>query len=134
MIAGSGAPDDDAMNAGHIVAERQLQGGHGEKLATLGVAVRWTVGVLREDDTIMTGTRVDRVECSTMIETPGPASLTGGPGLRGQRASAMDAEPGAEIADAWYEEIRKRCRKADEGAVELREASEVFARAYRAIG
>lgn len=47
---------------------------------------------------------------------------------------SLDAEPGTEISEAWRDEIRKRCQETDEGAVELREASEVFARAYRAIG
>ncbi len=47
---------------------------------------------------------------------------------------SLDAEPGTEISRTWRDEIRKRCQEIDEGAVELREASEVFARAYSAIG
>ena len=46
---------------------------------------------------------------------------------------SLDAAPGAEISPAWREEIRKRCREVDEGAVELREAADVFAKAYAAL-
>ena len=43
---------------------------------------------------------------------------------------SLDASPGDDISPAWREEIRKRCREMDEGAVELRDAAAVFARAY----
>jgi hypothetical protein len=46
---------------------------------------------------------------------------------------SLDAAPGAEISPAWREEIRKRCREVDEGLVGLRDAAEVFARAYRSL-
>ena len=46
---------------------------------------------------------------------------------------SLDATPGAEISPAWREEIQKRCREVDEGAVELRDAADVFARAYAAL-
>jgi len=38
-----------------------------------------------------------------------------------------------EISPAWREEIQKRCREVDEGLVELRDAEDVFARAYGSI-
>ena len=47
---------------------------------------------------------------------------------------SLDVESGTEISDPWRLEIAGRCREIDEGAVELREASGVFARAYDAIG
>jgi len=43
---------------------------------------------------------------------------------------SLDAAPDAEISPAWREEIRKRCREVDAGLVELRDAAEVFAKAY----
>lgn len=43
---------------------------------------------------------------------------------------SLDVIPGTEISPVWREEIRKRCREVDEGAVELRDAADVFAKAY----
>ena len=47
---------------------------------------------------------------------------------------SLDAAPGEEISPAWREEIRKRCREVDQGLVELRDAADVFAKAYGALG
>jgi putative addiction module component (TIGR02574 family) len=47
---------------------------------------------------------------------------------------SLDADPGDEISPAWREEIRKRCREIEEGAVELRDAADVFAKAQDALG
>ena len=47
---------------------------------------------------------------------------------------SLDAIPGEELSPAWRDEIRKRCREVDEGAVELRDAADVFAKAYAALG
>ena len=44
-----------------------------------------------------------------------------------------DVAPGADLSPAWREEVRKRCREMDEGAVELRDAADVFTRAYTAL-
>ena len=38
-----------------------------------------------------------------------------------------------EISPAWREEIQKRSRELDEGLVELRDAEDVFAKAYGLI-
>ena len=46
---------------------------------------------------------------------------------------SLDVSPGAEISPVWREEIRKRCREMDEGLVELRDAADVFAKAYAAL-
>lgn len=46
---------------------------------------------------------------------------------------SLDAIPGSDLSPAWREEIRKRCREVDEGAVELRDAADVFAKAYAAL-
>ena len=47
---------------------------------------------------------------------------------------SLDAAPGAEISPAWREEIRKRCREVDESLVELRDAADVFDKAYASLG
>jgi hypothetical protein len=46
---------------------------------------------------------------------------------------SLDAEPGEELSPAWREEVRRRCHEVDEGLVELRDAADVFAKAYAAI-
>jgi hypothetical protein len=47
---------------------------------------------------------------------------------------SLDADPGAELSPAWREEIQKRCREVDEGDVELRDAADVFKKAYASLG
>ena len=46
---------------------------------------------------------------------------------------SLDAEDHGELSPAWQEELRKRCREIDEELVELRNAQDVFARAYSEI-
>ena len=46
---------------------------------------------------------------------------------------SLDASSPSDISPAWREEIRKRCREVDQGAVELRDATDVFAKAYAAL-
>ena len=46
---------------------------------------------------------------------------------------SLDASPGEEISPLWREEIQKRCREVDAGLVELRDAADVFAKAYVAL-
>ncbi len=47
---------------------------------------------------------------------------------------SLDSEPEVTLSSAWREEVRKRCREVDEGSVELRDAEDVFARGYAALG
>ena len=47
---------------------------------------------------------------------------------------SLDLFPATELSPAWRDEIRKRCREVDEGLVQLRDASDVFAKAYAALG
>src|SRR3989304_10490588 len=47
---------------------------------------------------------------------------------------SLDSEPEVTLSSAWREEVRKRCRAIDEGTVELRDAEDVFARGYAALG
>jgi hypothetical protein len=49
------------------------------------------------------------------------------------RARASDASSETELSGAWREELRRRCREIDEGAVELRDLNDVFARAFSAV-
>lgn len=46
---------------------------------------------------------------------------------------SLDAEKDAELSPAWREEVLRRCREMDEGSVELRDAEDVFAKAYAAL-
>ena len=46
---------------------------------------------------------------------------------------SLDATAAEDISPAWREEIRKRCREVDQGAVELRSAEDVFVKAYAAL-
>ena len=46
---------------------------------------------------------------------------------------SLDVAPGEDLSPAWRDEVRKRCREMDEGAVELRDAADVFAKAYTAL-
>lgn len=47
---------------------------------------------------------------------------------------SLDVPPAAELSAAWREEIARRCREMDEGAVELRDSDAVFAKAFAALG
>ena len=46
---------------------------------------------------------------------------------------SLDASPGTELSSTWREKTRRRCREIDEGAVELKDAGEVFDRAYSSL-
>ena len=47
---------------------------------------------------------------------------------------SLDVDPVSDISPSWRDEIRKRCREIDAGTVELRDAEDVFAKAYAALG
>lgn len=47
---------------------------------------------------------------------------------------SLDAEAEVILSPAWREELKKRCREIDEGTVALRDAEDVFARGYAALG
>jgi len=46
---------------------------------------------------------------------------------------SLDTNPGETLSSAWRDELRKRCREMDDGIVELRDASDVFAKATSAL-
>jgi hypothetical protein len=46
---------------------------------------------------------------------------------------SLDIAAGGELSPAWREEIHRRCQEIDRGAVELRDAELVFARADAAL-
>ncbi len=47
---------------------------------------------------------------------------------------SLDADPAEDLSPAWRKEVCKRCREMDHGTVELREAADVFAKAYASLG
>ncbi len=47
---------------------------------------------------------------------------------------SLDSEQEFTLSSAWRDEIRKRCHEIDEGSIELREATDVFARGFAALG
>lgn len=47
---------------------------------------------------------------------------------------SLDSEQEVILSPAWKEEVHKRCHEIDEGTVELRNAEDVFARGYAALG
>jgi putative addiction module component (TIGR02574 family) len=47
---------------------------------------------------------------------------------------SLDSEPEIVLSPAWREELHKRCSEVDEGSAELRNAEDVFARGYAALG
>ncbi len=46
---------------------------------------------------------------------------------------SLDAAREGGLPPAWREEVLRRCREIDDGLVSLRDADEVFARAYTAL-
>lgn len=46
---------------------------------------------------------------------------------------SLDAEPLEEMSPAWRKEIQKRSREVEAGTADLRNAEEVFNRAYAAV-
>ena len=51
-----------------------------------------------------------------------------------QLIESLDTIPGEKLSSSWNVEIQKRIREIDEGAVELHEAADVFAKAYATLG
>ncbi|MBM4028021.1 MAG: addiction module protein [Planctomycetes bacterium] len=50
--------------------------------------------------------------------------------LAAKLIESLDADGAPELSADWKEEIGRRCREIDEGAVRLVDAEEAFARAY----
>jgi hypothetical protein len=46
---------------------------------------------------------------------------------------SLDIPPMTELSPEWKEEITKRCKEMDEGAVELRDAEAVFKKALASL-
>ena len=46
---------------------------------------------------------------------------------------SLDAPDASPLSAKWKKEIRRRCAELDRGAVELRDADKVFARAYASL-
>ena len=46
---------------------------------------------------------------------------------------SLDDTPSPELSPSWRKEIKKRCQEIDRGLVELRNAEDVFTKAYAAL-
>lgn len=46
---------------------------------------------------------------------------------------SLDATIEEKLSPAWRDELRKRCHEMDSGAVQLRDAADVFSKAYAAL-
>ncbi len=46
---------------------------------------------------------------------------------------SLEVQSAPELSDAWKTEIQKRCREIDNGQAELRDAEDVFKRAYATL-
>lgn len=46
---------------------------------------------------------------------------------------SLDAPDSYPLSEQWRQEVRRRCAEIDRGAVEIREASEVFSKAYKSL-
>jgi len=46
---------------------------------------------------------------------------------------SLDTNAGGELSPAWRAEVTKHCLEIDQGSVELRDAADVFAKAYATL-
>jgi len=46
---------------------------------------------------------------------------------------SLDVLPGAELSPEWQKEVNRRCTELDRGTVELRDADDVFRKAYASL-
>ena len=46
---------------------------------------------------------------------------------------SLDAEKGPDLSPEWRDELNKRCKEIDKGEVELRNAEDVFKKAYASL-
>jgi len=46
---------------------------------------------------------------------------------------SLDVLPGADLSPEWKNEVQRRCKEIDQGAVQLRDADEVFRKAYASL-
>jgi hypothetical protein len=70
-------------------------------------------------------TKVDDIMAEAM-DLPAPLRAF----LAAKLIESLDMDGAAELSSEWKEEIRRRCREIDEGAVRLADAEEALARAY----
>ncbi len=70
-------------------------------------------------------TQLDKI-LSEAMDLPTPLRAF----LASKLIESLDVSGARELSDEWKEEIRRRCREIDEGAVRLVDAEEAFAKAY----
>ncbi len=46
---------------------------------------------------------------------------------------SLDVLPGADLSPEWKNEVQRRCKEIDQGAVQLRDADDVFRKAYASL-
>jgi putative addiction module component (TIGR02574 family) len=68
---------------------------------------------------------VDRIVSEALGLPPAVRAL-----LAEKLIESLDVAAGGELSPEWREEIRRRCDEIDQGTAELRDAEDVFARAY----
>ena len=70
-------------------------------------------------------TELDKI-MSEAMDLPAPLRAF----LAAKLIESLDVNEARELSDEWKQEIRRRCREIDAGAVHLVEAEEAFAKAY----
>ena len=69
--------------------------------------------------------RIDKL-IAEALDLPGPLRAF----IAAKLLESLDIDGEHELSAEWKEEIRKRCKEIDEGAIHLMEADEAFAKAY----
>ena len=46
---------------------------------------------------------------------------------------SLDVLPGTDLSPEWKEEVQRRCKEIDQGTVQLRDADDVFRKAYASL-
>ncbi len=68
---------------------------------------------------------VDKIVSEALTLTPQARAF-----VAEQLIESLDTVSGEQLSAGWIAETRKRCREVDAGVVELRDAADVFAKAY----
>jgi len=63
------------------------------------------------------------------LELPGPIRAF----VAEKIIESLDVAAPDELSPAWKEEVRRRCKEVDQGAVELRDAQAVFDKAFASL-
>jgi putative addiction module component (TIGR02574 family) len=75
------------------------------------------------------GTTVDKIVSEALGLPPQARAF-----LAEKLIESLDAEGENELSPAWRAEVQRRCREIDQGLVALRDAEDVFIKAYSSLG